>query len=421
LATSDKEKAYGTALAAYYTNPAISEPEKLTAFHHGWKSAREQFPEDIEARLLYGLSKLAIASRTDKTYATQLEVGAIAEEVLKTIPDHPGAFHYAIHAYDVPALAEKALFVASNYGKIAPEISHALHMPSHIFTRLGYWDESISWNTRSAKAAAGLNAQGKRSMHLFHAYDYIAYARLQKGDDAGARDILNLIDTLGSDFQPSPATAYALAAIPARLALERGMWKEAAALTLPYPDKVAWDQFPAFEAITQFGKGIGAARTKDDKMVGEVLTRLDSLISKLGASKTYVYWAEQARIQRQAIVAWAAYEKGDKVNGLAAMKKATEMEAATDKHPITPGEILPAAEMYGDMLLANGKPKDALVQYQTALTRSPNRLNSLYGAARAAEASGDKETARTYYVNLVKMTESSPRVSLKHAREAVKM
>jgi tetratricopeptide (TPR) repeat protein len=420
LATTDRERAYGSAVAAYYANPGIPEPEKLAAFHDGWSKAKDQDPDDNEARLFYGLTKLSIASRSDKTYATQLEVGALAEEVLKTIPDHPGAFHYAIHAYDVPALADKALYVASNYGKIAPEIPHALHMPSHIFTRLGHWDESISWNMRSAKAASALNAQGVRSMHLFHALDYIAYARLQKGDDAGARAVLASIDTMDSKFQTSPATAYALAAIPARLALERGQWKEAAMLTPPYSDKFSWDQFPAFGTITYFGKGIGAARSKDASGVATALERMDSLIVVLEGSKTYGYWAEQARIQRLAITAWAAYERGDHADGLAMMKEATDKEAATDKHPITPGEILPAAEMYGDMLMLAGKPKDALAQYRIALTRSPNRLNSLYGAARAAEALGDKEAARTYYMSLVQMTESSPLESLKHARDAVK-
>jgi tetratricopeptide (TPR) repeat protein len=273
---------------------------------------------------------------------------------------------------------------------------------------------------RSAKAASALNAQGVRSMHLFHALDYIAYARLQKGDDAGARAVLASIDTMDSKFQTSPATAYALAAIPARLALERGQWKEAAMLTPPYSDKFSWDQFPAFGTITYFGKGIGAARSKDASGVATVLERMDSLIVVLEGSKTYGYWAEQARIQRLAITAWAAYERGDHADGLAMMKEATDKEAATDKHPITPGEILPAAEMYGDMLMLAGKPKDALAQYRIALTRSPNRLNSLYGAARAAEALGDKEAARTYYMSLVQMTESSPLESLKHARDAVK-
>ncbi len=423
LAKNEKEKKYGEALAAYYQDPTgRSKPERLATFHSGWKAANEQQPDDIEARLFYGLTKLSTASPADKTYAIQLEVGALAEKVLETIPDHPGGFHYAIHAYDIPSLAPRALRVAESYGKIAPEIPHALHMPSHIFTRLGYWQESIDWNNRSAEAAHKLIVDGKISMHLFHALDYVVYAYLQQAEDVKAEGVLKHIDTLSGQILENPATMYALAAMPARMALERQRWADAAQLKVMYADRVPWEKFPAYEAIVHFARGIGAARSGKQEIVQDAINRQDTLLAKMGDSKALAYWAEQIRIQKMAVLAWQAYGQGNTNDALNLMRMAAEKEAATEKHPVSPGEILPITELYADMLLEAKRPADALVQYEKSLVRNPNRFNSLYGAGYAAELSGNAQAAQKYYSDLLKVahTQDATRTRLTHAREQLK-
>lgn len=423
LAKNDKEKKYGEALAAYYENPTgRSKPERLATFHAGWKAAHEQQPEDIEAELFYGLTKLATASPGDKTYAIQLEVGALAEKVLEKIPDHPGGFHYAIHAYDIPALAPKALRVASNYGKVAPEIPHALHMPSHIFTRLGYWQESIDWNTRSSVAAQKLPVQGKVSMHYFHALDYMVYAYLQQAEDAKAEEILKKVDTLSAAIMENPATMYSMAAMPARMALERQRWSDAAQLTTMHADDVPWEKYPAYEAIVHFARGIGAARSGKTDIALDAMNRQDTLLVRIGDSKALAYWAEQIRIQKLAVQGWLAFAQNKKKEGLDLMRMAAEKEAATEKHPVSPGEILPMSELYGDMLLEMKKPAEALVQYQKSLVRNPNRFNTLYGAGYAAELAGDKDAANKYYSELISVAhvQKASRSRLTHAQEVLK-
>jgi tetratricopeptide (TPR) repeat protein len=423
VARNDKEKKYGEALAAYYENPqGRTRPERLASFHAGWRAAHELSDDDIEASLFYGLTKLSIASPGDKTYATQLEVGALAEKVLETIPDHPGGFHYAIHAYDIPSLAPRALTVASNYGKIAPEIPHALHMPSHIYTRLGHWQESIDWNSRSAEAAQKFPVEGKTSMHYFHASDYMVYAYLQQAEDDKAKAIWKSVSAITGPIQENGATMYALAGMPSRIALELQKWDDAAKLTVPHADLVNWDKFPAYEAIIHYARGIGAARSGKAEIVQDALNRQDSLLVAIGDSKSLAYWAEQLRIQRMAVEAWQTFSQGNHEGGLAQMQAAVEREAATEKHPVSPGEILPISELYGDMLLEAKKPGEALKQYENSLVRTPSRFNSLYGAGYAAEMTGDMNAAHKYYGELLKLVraDNSDRKQLVHAREILR-
>ena len=422
LAKKEKEKLYGNALMAYYQDGMDkSEKERLVSYEAGWKQASESRADDLEARLFYGLSKLSTVAPSDKSYKVQKEVGAMAENVLNTIPDHPGGFHYAIHAYDYPPLANSAIRVAKNYSKIAPNIPHALHMPTHIFTRLGYWQESIDLNTRSANVAISMPVDGKTSLHYFHALDYLVYAYLQKSQVAAAKDIINGLDTLTDEFQPNPATAYALAAMPARLALENQDWSSASSLKLKHNELFSWEKYPHFASLIYFAKGIGAARSGDLELAQVAYNELDSLHTAVGDSPAVAYWATQVEIQKRAVKAWKTYVGGDQEGGLAILNDAAKMEGATEKSPITPGELLPIREMLGDVYLDQNKPQLALENYKLSLERNPNRFNSLYGAGKAAELINNAEEATKFYSELLELggEGAAKRNQIEHARKVL--
>lgn len=401
-----RERAYINALAAYYKDGwTRDQTARLTSFDRGWRRVHEQFPNDPEAACFYALAHMATADPGDKTYRKQREAGAIVEQVLAEIPDHPGAHHYIIHAYDVPALADRALAVARDYGNIAPNVPHALHMPTHIYTRLGLWQDSIEWNKRSAAAAWAHSADaGALSIHYLHALDYLAYAYLQRAEDEKAAEVLDRALSLDGPFQEIalPVGAYALAAIPARYALERHHWAEAAQLQPRQPGSFPWaDQFAPMEAITFFARALGAARTGNTDVARAALDRLAKM--RDAVAKTNAYWAQQIEIQRQSAAAWLAYEEGNQDRALEMMRAAAALEASTHKHPVTPGAVLPAGELLADMLLAMNRSDAALAEYEATLEHSPNRFNSLYGAGRAAELAGDKRKAATYYRELVEL------------------
>lgn len=401
-----REQAYINALKAYFDTGILrSEKPNLANFEKGWKEVYQQFPDDLEAASFYALSQLAMVDPGDKTYSKQLNAGKLAEMVVMKNPDHPGAHHYVIHAYDYPELSNKALEVARNYGKIAPDIPHSLHMPSHIFTRLGQWQDSIDMNKRSAAAALKRPAGDAVSLHYPHALDYLAYAHLQRGEDRKANQVFNTLNSIDEKLQVHIATAYTLAAVPARLALERKQWKDAAALEPRTPDDFPWDKFPAAEAITHFAKAIGSAHTGNKQVAKEAIDNMDKLQQQ--AAKSSPYWARQIEIQKIAAQAWVEYKGGDKAKGLKTMRKAAHLEAKTEKHPVTPGEVLPARELLADMLLDMGEFQQAQTEYEAALLRSANRFNSLYGAAFTAERNGDKAKATAYYKRLTEITASN--------------
>jgi tetratricopeptide (TPR) repeat protein len=377
-------------------------------------------PDDIEARLFSVLTMLSTVSPNDKTYKIQKKAGSIAEDVLKTIPDHPGGFHYTIHAYDFPPLAPEAIRVARNYYKIAPEIPHTLHMPSHIFTRLGYWQESIELNTRSANAALKLPANGHVSHHYFHALDYLVYAYLQQSEYDQAKELAETLDTLNGPYQNSPTTAYSLAAIPGRLALEFQNWKEAADLKLNTNTNFSWDKFPQYEALIYFAKGIGAGRSGDIEVAQQSLQKLDELQKTFKDTVTHKYWINQIEIQKRAVEAWLLYAKNEKENAVDVMISAAELEDATEKNPVTPGSLLPAREMFGDMLMELNRHKDALQQYELCLKNSPNRFNSLYGAGKSAELIGDKKKAE-FYFEAIKKISKNPDVKRERLNDVIKV
>jgi tetratricopeptide (TPR) repeat protein len=332
------------------------------------------------------------------------------------MPDHPGAHHYVIHAYDNPALSEGAVEVARSYGDIAPDIPHALHMPTHTFTRLGLWQESIDWNRRSADAALKRPVGDATSLHYFHALDYLAYAYLQGAEDQRAEAVMAELAGVEPPYQAHLASAYTFAAVPARLALERHRWEVAAQLEPRWPSDYPWETATAQQAITYFARALGAARSGRFQQAHDDLEMLAAMHEKVAARSPY--WGTQVEIQRLSALAWLQFKEGDQDLGLATMRQAAELEAGTEKHPVTPGEVLPARELLADMLLASGQPDAALAEYAAALDRSPNRFNSLYGAGHAAELEGDAETAADYYRALINVTAraDTERDRLQHAR-----
>jgi hypothetical protein len=396
----EKEKAYILAVSRFYEGwENTGYLDQLKAFEAGYKQAHQAYPDEVEAAAFYALGQLGTAPKTDNTFAKQKEAGALLEQLHAKHPNHPGLFHYIIHAYDNPLLARQAVKVSREYERIAPDVPHALHMPSHIFIRLGQWTDAVDWNMRSADAALRQSSKEAVSMHYPHALDYMAYGYLQQGRDKKSQEVMEKMRQIPG-YAPSFATAYALAAIPARHALERGKWAEAAALPVRSPENFAWYNYPGAEAITHFAKGIGGARSGNTAVAEEAITSLDKLRTQLSSSGD-TYWAAQAEAQQLAVQAWLEYQKGDKNKALSMMREAADKEDALDKHPVTPGAILPARELLGDMLLLSKKPAEAMLAYEASLKVSPKRYNSLYGAALAAERAKDKQKARSYYIELL--------------------
>ena len=351
--------------------------------------------------------RIATVSPDDKSFIVQRESGAIAEKVLEEIPDHPGGYHYAIHAYDYPPLAFDALRVARGYSEIAPEIPHALHMPTHIFTRLGKWDESIELNLRSAVAALKFQIDGKISGQYFHALDYLVYAYLQRSRYEDAQNIAAGLDTIETSFQLHPASAYMLGAIKGRIALEYQNWTDAANISTEYKSNFSWEKFPEYEALVYFAKGIGGGRSGNPEAAKTAYEKLTALQISLGASRSKQYWKNQIEVQKTVVKAWQMYAEKNMEKAKELMFLAAKLESATEKSPITPGELLPVREMLGDLLLELNNPKEALLQYELALKNNPNRFNSLYGAGKSAELIGNKDKVNKYFKTLVEISSNS--------------
>lgn len=405
-AKTDREKGYVAAIAAFFNDAdAADHKTRAGAYAAAMEGLSARYPEDREAAIFYALALLGTASPTDKTYATQKKAAEILNRVLPLQPDHPGVAHYLIHSFDYPSLAELALPAARSYSKIAESSPHALHMPSHIFVRLGLWDDSIQSNERSAalaRAHVERTQPGANSFDELHALDYLEYAFLQEGQDQKAREVVERVRAVKTLDNGNFAAAYALAAVPVRYALERGRWAEAAALEMPGP-AVKWEQFPYAEAIVQLGRAVGAARSGDPARAREAVTRLGGLREAAIAARI-AYWPDQIEIQRREAAAWVAQAEGRKDEALALMKSAVELESTTEKHPVTPGPVLPARELYADLLMEQGRPADALAEYEASLKVAPNRLYPLSGAVRAAEAAGDKDKRRAHLATLGKVT-----------------
>jgi hypothetical protein len=405
-----REAAYIAAVEAFYKDAeSVDHRTRALAYAAAMEQITLDYPDDSEAQLFYALALDATASPTDKTYANQLKAVEILSKILAEQPDHPGIAHYLIHSNDFPALAANGLDAAYAYSEIAPDAPHALHMPSHIFTRLGYWQESVEMNMRSAgvdrEKLAAANQTGVATPDMLHAMDYLMYAYLQLGQDGAAKALLEETAALEKPTTENFGAAFAFAAIPSRYALERGQWADAAALSL-HPQTLAWEKFPQAEAVLVFARGLGAARNGDVEAARAGLERLQAL-SEAMAAINQSYWVGQAEIQSQEIAAWIALAEGNSEEALALMRKAVELEAATDKHPVVPGPAVPAHELLGEMLLVLEQPAEALAEFEASHVVEPNRFRGLYGAAHAAELAGDDAKAHTYYEALLALAETA--------------
>ncbi|HEX2828640.1 MAG TPA: hypothetical protein VHP37_19960 [Burkholderiales bacterium] len=394
-AKTPRERDYIEAAAILYTDVSAKRwHERAVAYERAMARVVERYPDDVEAKIFYALALNFAADLSDQTYAKQLEAAALLEPLLVTHPDHPGVAHFLIHSYDYPPLADKGLAAARRYASIAPSAAHALHMPSHIFTRVGAWEDSAATNRRSEDNARA-NSSGDE---ILHAIDYQVYAYLQLARDAEAKQALERATEATSKYKLIRAAGpYGAAAAPARYALERGDWKAAAALPVN-PGKVLYAN-----AVTHFARAVGAARAGDAAAAKADVAKLAELRDGLAKDK---YWTEQVEIQRLAAEAWIALADQRRDEALALMRTAADRESASEKSPISPGPILPARELLGDLLMELGQPAAALKEYEASQQREPNRFRGWYGAATAAAKAGDTAKARLYQAKLAALAKN---------------
>jgi tetratricopeptide (TPR) repeat protein len=387
-----REEGYVAAVEAFVRDhDSVDHRTRVQAFEEALGRVAADHPDDLEASILHALVTSANFDPTDRTYANQMRAAAILEPLFAEHPEHPGVAHYLIHTYDYPPLAEQGLEAARRYAEIAPDATHAQHMPSHIFTRVGKWEDSVASNTTAAEVDGG------RTLNTHHAHDYLVYAHLQMAQDAAARDVLERTHEEAAVVDQF-AAAFAYAAMPARLALETGDWERAAALGLePSRDDYPWAKYPHAEAINAYARGIGAARSGDGDAAREQQGRLEELRDATGPA----YWAEQVDIQVDVVGALTLCADGQTADCIEALRQAAAREDRTEKHVVTPGPILPAREVLADILLENGHAAEALGEYEAVLAKEPNRYRAIAGAMRAAEEAGDLETAREHAVHLL--------------------
>lgn len=406
-AATGRERGYVKAVARLYGDYSkIPQGDRIVAYERAMSDLVAAQPQDTEAKIFYAISLTASAPPTDKTYANRLKAAGILEPLFALQPNHPGLAHYLIHTYDVPALADRAALAAKRYSEIAPSAAHALHMPSHTFTREGMWRESVATNLRSMEVAKRSNS----SSEALHASDYATYAYLQMGQDRAARAILRTLPEIQKVFDakaitgaaPASAGVFAMAAIPARVVLETRSWKEAAALQ---PTQTA---FPWTDAMTWFARALGASHTGDLLRARESIDSLTAIRSRIiGIGEAY--WAQQVNIQRVSAQAWLDFAHGESERALRAMQNAAAMEDSTDKSAVSPGPLVPARELLGDMYLEMQRPAEALTEYRRELQKEPNRFRGLYGAFTAAKQAGRARSAEHYLQALRRLTEKADR------------
>jgi predicted Zn-dependent protease len=407
-ARTQRERDYIAAVGLFYKDAdRLDHRARAAAYGEAMGELSRRYPTDREAGVFYALTLIAKgAAAGDKSYASEKEAARILNGVLAREPEHPGVTHYIIHGYDYPALAHMAVPAARNYARIAPSSAHARHMPSHIFTRLGMWQDSIRSNLSSKAAAEAFAVRNRMNAawdEQFHAMDYLAYAYLQGAQDARARGVLEELNGIRKSEPESFKVAYAASAIPARYALERRRWDEAARLSLQ-PGALGnfpWKNFPWAEAHIHFARAVGAARTGDAANARLEVEKLAAIRQALAGARGGYDWAKQAEIARQVAAGWLAHAEGRREESLRLMRAAAELDDATDKHPVTPGALLPAREQLGELLLELKQPAEALREFESSLRDAPNRFNGLYGAARAAALAGDRKRAEGFYRQLL--------------------
>ena len=395
---TERERGYIAAIGKFYGDfDQRDHKSRVADYENAMESVYRTHADDREAAAFYALSLQATANPNDKTYANQLKSAEILERVFAAQPNHPGAAHYLIHAYDYPELAPRALDPARRYGRIAPAIPHALHMPSHTFIAVGMWQDSIQSNLAAAESAKKLGWAQEEA----HSLDYLVYAYLQGAQAGATHGILERLATVKADEKARTLPLdYAQAAAPARFALEQRRWADAAALT-PAPGR-----FPATRALTYYARALGAAHVGAVDEVSAAVQELTAVRDALLESKQE-YWAKQVEVQRETAQAWLEWAQGNSDEAVKLMRAAVDLEDTTYKHPITPGQLLPARELLGDLLLEVNQPAQALVAYEASLKLTPNRFNGIYGSAQAAELSGDRTKAAAYYKQLLAACEKA--------------
>ena len=408
-----RERAYIAALMEVYREDGKTAYEHGQAFEQKMAELQSSYPDDTEAAIFHALTLDIVAPKTDKTFANQRKCVEILTPIFAKQPNHPGVAHYIIHCSDNPVLAEAALPAARSYATIAPASAHANHMPSHIFTRVGSWEESIRSNLRSAelaRQAESTSTSGEARDQRLHYMDYLEYAYLQEGRVKDARAILDEMKTLASIPGLTLTGDYSLAAVPARYNLELGKWEDASRLQ-PRVEGAPWAQ-----AITWMAVGLGAAHLKDVARAAEAEKNLARLRDAATQQKN-TYWSNQIEVQRQAVAAWIMQASGKSIEAIATMRSAAELEESMDKSPATPGAVVPARELLAQILQEQMHPQEATAEYAAVLKDAPNRFNALWGAASSAEASGNTPAASKYFRKLVEVGVGSERPELDTARK----
>jgi tetratricopeptide (TPR) repeat protein len=435
-ARSDRERGFITALNTYYNTADSSSPapvgqschgpvgprDRVVAYENAMQQLHDKYPDDFEVQTFYAFAVLSTgyATPNDTSLSKQLQAAGILEKLWKQNANHPGVVHYLIHSYDYPQFAERGLTAAKTYDSIAPWVPHALHMPSHIFTRLGMWDESIAANRASAEASrayATMRHRDATEAEELHALDYLAYSYLQEARDSAAKKI---VDAAAKVRKTNPelefSAAYALAAIPTRYAFERNDW--AAAANLSIPNVPHWSSFPFMEALIEYGHALGRAHTGDLEGARKAIARMQELRDATKEPK-FDYFKSHLDLQMQAASAWVAATEGNKSEAIDMLRRGADSEDKLGKHPVSPGAFVPIREQLGTLLLEMGKPTEAQREFEAALKIYPGRFRGLYGAAQAAEQAGDKEEANRYYTKLAAQTSKAggSRDELNHVRK----
>jgi hypothetical protein len=390
-AKTQRERDYVQAIAALYMHDRAPWRERVLRYEKAMEQLAQRYPEDKEAAIFYALALNVASDPNDKTYARQLKAAAILEPIFNAQPDHPGVAYYLIHSYDYPPIADKGLPAARKYAAIAPSAGHALHMPSHIFTRVGAWEDSIQTNRRSEETARKNNTPDE----ILHALDYQVYAALQLARDAEAKRAIDRGEAESARYERN-AGAYALAAGGARYAMERGDWKMAAQL------KPRASKFPYADALVHFARAVGAARSGDADSAQKDVAQLGALRDALAVRKD-AYWTGQVEVQRLGAQAWIELAQGKRETALALMRQSADMQDASEKSPVTPGYVAPARELLAEMLLELKQPAQALKEFEVSAQHEPNRFRGTYGSALAAAQAGDMAKARAYYAKLFEL------------------
>ena len=433
---TERERGFITALNAYYNTAdgstvapvgqschgPVGPRDRVIAYEKAMQQLRDRYPDDFEVQAFHAFAVLSTgyATPNDTSLSKQLEAADILEKLWKQNPNHPGVVHYLIHSYDYPRFAERGLTAAKTYNSIAPWVPHALHMPSHIFTRLGMWDESIAANRASAEASrayAAIRHRDATEAEELHALDYMAYSYLQEAQDAEAKKIVDLAAKVRkTNPELEFSAAYALAAIPTRYAFERNDWTAAANLAIP--NVPHWSSFPFMEALIEYGHALGRAHTGDLDGARKAIGRMQQLRDATKEPK-FDYFKSHLDLQMQAASAWLAVAEGKKNEAIEMLRRAADSEDILGKHPVSPGAFVPIREQLGSLLLEMGQPTEAQREFEAALKIYPGRFRGLYGAAQAAEQAGDNEDANRYYTKLAAQTSkaASSRDELNHIRK----